>query len=453
MQVKRILVAVTALAAVAALAGCQSSDDGGNGGSDATSGGEATSGGDTTSGDDTTSGGDTDQQTSGEAVELSLWMLTQDGSQGTGIETIISGFEAANPGITIKLETRETDEHKDAMRQAAGTPAEPDLYFYWEGPGLGGELVDQGVSLDLTSYYQQYGWDARFSEAVLANITQYGGYHGVPWTIQGEALYYNKDLFAQAGIDALPTNYDELVAAADKLVAAGITPISVGGTVNWHVMRVLDSFIEAECGAETGNALNTLQASWADTPCVTEVFTDLKTWGDKYFNEGYMGIDNNQASDLFYMEVSAMQLEGTWFDAQIVDGGLDPEKVGILPFPTGTGRLYGFGEALYIGAQSKHPDEAAKFLDYMSSTSTQEQVVGIWGALSVNKDVAPATDNPLHALWPPIFDSATGLYLNNDQNMPLDATTEYWRIQNSVLTGDIAPENAGTEFQKFIDAR
>ncbi|MDR1188946.1 MAG: extracellular solute-binding protein [Bifidobacteriaceae bacterium] len=424
MQTKRFIVAATAAATLIGLAGC-GSDDPGNG----------------------AGGGN------GGSVEISLWTLTQDGSQGEGMEKIIRGFEDANPGITIKHEQRETDEHKDAMRQAAGTTAEPDVYFYWAGPGLGGELVEQGVSLDLTSYYEEYGWADRFNDAVLANITQYGGYHGVPWSIQGEALYYNKDLFAEAGVTAVPGTYDELVAAADKLAAAGITPITFGGTVNWHVMRILDSIIETECGPDIGDQLNTLQASWADTPCVTEVFTELKMWGDKYFNEGYMGIDDTQANDLFYTETAAMALQGTWFDAQIVDGGLDPNKIGILPFPTGTGRLYGFGEAFYIGSQSKHADEAAKFLDYMSSTSTQQEVSGIWGALSVNKDVPPSTDNPLHALWPPIFDSATGLYLNNDQNMPLDATTEYWRIQNSVLTGDIAPGDAGAEFQKFIDAR
>jgi raffinose/stachyose/melibiose transport system substrate-binding protein len=41
--------------------------------------------------------------------------------------------------------------------------------------------------------------------------------------------------------------------------------------------------------------------------------------------------------------------------------------------------------------------------------------------------------------------------MNNDQNLSLSQTTEYWRIQNLVATGELDPADAGAEFQKFID--
>ncbi|MDO4901075.1 hypothetical protein [Actinomyces sp.] len=44
------------------------------------------------------------------------------------------------------------------------------------------------------------------------------------------------------------------------------------------------------------------------------------------------------------------------------------------------------------------------------------------------------------------------MYNNFDQALSLDETTEYWRIQNSVLIGDMAPDQAGPAMQKFIDA-
>ena len=191
--------AVAALAAAGVLASCGSS--GGSGGGE----------------------GDT---------ELKVWMITQEPAQKEAMDEIIDGFTQANPGITVDVEERATDAHKEALRQIAGSSSGPDIYWYWEGPGLGGELVEAGLSKDLTAEYEQYGWQDRFNEATMSGITQYGGYHGVPWTLQGEGLFYNKELFEQAGISAVPTTYDELVAAADKLVAAGITPIEFGGTVN-----------------------------------------------------------------------------------------------------------------------------------------------------------------------------------------------------------------------------
>ncbi|WP_337060856.1 extracellular solute-binding protein [Kineococcus sp. G2] len=385
-------------------------------------------------------------------TELTVWMLTLEPTQKEAVETVVEGFEEANPGVNVEVEERATDAHKEALRQVAGTESGPDIYWYWMGPGLGGELIDAGLSMDLTEAYEQRGWTDRFSEAALSSVTRYGGYHGVPWTVQGEGIFYNKELFEQAGITSEPTTYEELVAAADKLVAAGITPIEFGGTVNWHVMRLLDSLIETKCGAETADALNTGEASWADQPCVTEAFTELKTWGEKYINEGFMGISNDDSSQLFYSGDAAMALEGSWFDANVVENGMDPANVGIFPFPTGTNRIYGFTEGFYVNTATEQPELALDFLDYATSAEVQEEVVGAFSPMSVNTEVAPATDNPLHELWPPIFESAEGLYMNNDQNLDLAATTEYWRIQNSVLTGDIAPEDAGEQFQQFLDA-
>ena len=56
------------------------------------------------------------------------------------------------------------------------------------------------------------------------------------------------------------------------------------------------------------------------------------------------------------------------------------------------------------------------------------------------------------ALWPPILKSSERMYNNYDQALNLDETTEYWRIQNAVLIGDMQPSEAGPAMQKFIDA-
>jgi raffinose/stachyose/melibiose transport system substrate-binding protein len=392
-------------------------------------------------------GGDSD------TTELTLWMPTQEEAQGTAIHALIDAFEEENPDITVNLEERSVDAHKEAMRQAAGTDAGPDVYWYWEGSGLGGELIDIGMSLDLSDYYSEYGWEDRFTAASLAGVTQYGGFHGVPWTQQGEGLYYNKTLFEQAGITEPPTDYEGLVEAAEQLKDAGITPIGFGGTVNWHVMRLLDALIETKCGADVADELNTGDGDWSSEDCITDAFTELKSWGDNYLNEGFMGISNDDANQLFYSGQTAMQFEGTWFNSNVVENGLNPEELGIIAFPTGTGRLYGFGEAFYVNSASDNADEAAKFLDFITSEEGQEIAGSAWAALSVNKNVPVSTDNPLNQVWADLFEEATGIYTNNDQNFSTAETTEYWRIQNSVLTGDIDPADAGAEFQKFRDSQ
>ncbi|WP_228373266.1 ABC transporter substrate-binding protein [Demequina silvatica] len=398
---------------------------------------------------DSTAGGSTGGAPTG---EVKIWMPTQEDSQSTAWEAIVEGFNATYPDVTINLETRSVDELKTALRQAAGTSAVPDIYWYWEGSGLGGELVDVGMSRDLTDYYEQYGWEDRFTPAALAGVTQYGGFHGIPWTQQGEALYYNKALFEEAGITELPTTYEGLVEAAEALKAAGITPIQFGGTVNWHVMRLLDALIETKCGADVADELNKGDGDWGTEACVTDAFTEFKSWGDNYMNEGFMALSNDDSSQLFYSGDAAMAFEGTWFEGNIVDNGMDVENVGIFTFPTDTGRLYGFGEGFYITEQAENPDAAALFLDYATSVEGQDLAGNAWAALSVNKEVDRSDASALAPTWIEIFNAATGIYTNNDQNFSTAVTTEYWRIQNAVLLGDIDPADAGAEFQSFREA-
>jgi raffinose/stachyose/melibiose transport system substrate-binding protein len=396
----------------------------------------------------TTSGG---ESSAGGTTTLSWWMVTQADTATAKIKQTISDFEAKNPNIKVNVTYKAIDPLKDALRTSAGTSAGPDIYYMWAGPGLGGEFVKNDVSLDLTKYYNQYKWNDRFTPATLTNYTQYGGHQGVPWTQRGEVVYYNKPLFQKAGITTTPTTFDEMLADAQKLKAAGVTPITMGGKDNWHVMRLLDSLIEANCGADKGDKLNHLQASWANEPCITKSFTDLKTWAP-YFQTGWVSAAQGDAANLFYAGKSAMQIEGDWFTQGIADNGGKVADADTFMIPTGTNRLYGFSEGMYIAKASKHPDEAAKFLDYLTSSDVQSSFGSAFAALSVNKDVKPSTEQPIDKQFQQYFADAKGYFLNNDQNFSTKITTEYWRIQNGVAQGTIDPAGAGAEFQKFVDA-
>ncbi|AQP47948.1 ABC transporter substrate-binding protein [Tessaracoccus aquimaris] len=388
----------------------------------------------------------------GDGKSLTIWQLTLDGDQATAWDALVKGFEAENPGVKVTTENRAVDPHKDALRQAAGTDSVPDIYRYWGGPGLGGELIKANMSLDITKYYDEYKWADSLTSVAVARSELYGGHNGVAFQESSEAIYYNKALFEKAGITELPTTYEELLAAAEKLKAAGITPMEMGGTVNWHVMRLLDALIETECGAEIADKLNQGDGNWGTEPCVTDAFVELKKWGDDYLNQGYMAISQDDSSQLFFTGQAAMALEGDWFGPQAVNGGMSADDFGIFAFPTGTGRIYGFGELLYVTQASKNPDLAAKFLDYMISEDGQAKLGSAFSVISANKNVAPPADAVLANEWSELVSQATGSYLNNDQNFSTAETGEYWRVQNSVLTGSISPEDAGKTFQQWRDA-
>jgi raffinose/stachyose/melibiose transport system substrate-binding protein len=386
--------------------------------------------------------------------EVRIWIINQFSDTVLAAwDKTVADFEAANPDITITLEGRSVDGHKDAMRVAAGTESAPDIYFMWAGLGLGGEFVNLGVSEPLDAAYEQYGWNDRFVAPALAKTEYNGERHGVPYTIHGMVVYYRKDAFEQAGITEEPQTYDELIAANQKLLEAGITPFSFGGSVNWHLMRLLDSLLEAKCGAETHDALKAMTANWSEEPCATEAFVELGRWNtDGFLGQDFMGITPDDSRLLIYAGASAMMLEGDWMVNQLADDGEDLANYGMFPFPTGTDRLYFFAEMLYVSSNSQNKEAALKFLDYMTSPAVQQENLGLFGAISIDKDIDYGTNRrPLDAEWSEYFAEFTEVYEPGDQAFPLAVNTEFWRVQNGVLTGDIDPNEAAGLMQTFID--
>jgi raffinose/stachyose/melibiose transport system substrate-binding protein len=390
-----------------------------------------------------------------EAVEVKFWTLNfANQSANDAFQDIIKHFQAANPGITINLELRATDEHKAALRVAGGSEQAPDVYFMWAGLGLGGETVKSGLAAPMDKYYKEYGWDDRFLPTALSFSKQYpGGRFGVPYTFHGEAVYYNKALFKKAGLTAEPKSYPELVAAAEKLAKAGIPAFTFGGTVNWHLMRLMDEILETECGADKHDALMDMKVSWEAEPCAAKSFEELHTFTSKYMLKPFMGIDQAQSFNLFLANRAAMMLEGDWLVGQLKDNKKSEADFALFPFPTGTSRLYGFAEYNYISSKSKNPDAAAKFLDYLSSTEVQQAHLGEFGSISVNKNVKYTKVEPLNQVWLKIFNTFQGTFVNGDQAFPLDVTTEYWRIINEVASDHLAPPQAASDLQKFIANR
>lgn len=388
-------------------------------------------------------------------IQLDYWELTHDAVQTAALQKVISDFEAANPGITVNMEQRGTDEHKDALRVAAGTDAAPDIYFMWAGLGLGGEFVNAGASDDISDLWAQFGWDDRFIAPVIADATQYGGYHGVPSSFRSENIYYKKDVFEQYGLEE-PTTYEELVAIADTLTENGVYAFAFGGTVDWHLMRLLDQFLEMRCGAEGHDALTSLTANWAESECATQAFEDLALWSEKYLHPALMGINNDEATQLFFAGQSALALEGDWFFNVIEAAGESLDDYDFFPFPTGTDRLYSFSQMTFVSPNLEEAQRqaAARFLDFASSPEVQQEHLGVFAAIPLVAGVALPEDAPqIIREWAEHVGASEATFSNNDQSLPLDVTTEYWRIQNLVASGELAPGEAGAQMQTFIDNR
>ncbi|WJK38652.1 extracellular solute-binding protein [Solwaraspora sp. WMMA2056] len=158
------------------------------------------------------SSGDDSSEAAGELYEnpvtLTWWHnASQDGAGKEYWEKVAKDFSALHPTVTIEIEGIETNQLQRTRLPAALLSNDPpDIFQAWGG----GELREQAEAdylKDITDQVQDEV--ARIGSSV--EIWQADGrQYGLPYRMGIEGMWYNKDLFAQAGITAPPTTLDEL---------------------------------------------------------------------------------------------------------------------------------------------------------------------------------------------------------------------------------------------------
>jgi raffinose/stachyose/melibiose transport system substrate-binding protein len=172
----------------------------------------------------------------GDQNELRLWHYEgPDSAMGKAWAEAIEEFEDTHPGVTVRFEEKGFEQIQKNAQMVLNSGEAPDLMEYNKGNATAGLLSKQGLLTDLSGEVAERGWDKLLSPS-LQTTCKYdergvmGGdkWFGVPNYAEYTMVYYNKDLFTRHGV-AVPTTFDELVAAMDQFVAAGVTPLSVGG--------------------------------------------------------------------------------------------------------------------------------------------------------------------------------------------------------------------------------
>lgn len=208
----------------------------------------------------------------------------------------------------------------------------------------------------------------------------------VPLYSLAYALYYNKAMFAEAGITAPPTTWDELVATGKKLSKDGKWGLGAEGanlSNNIHQAFVLGQQHGADFFDASGKATFTSDGAVA----AVKQYIDLMA-KDKIIAPGNAEYAQNQSLTDFAKGKTAMvlwQAAATTFAAQ----GMKPEDWGVAPVPVesgvpGTGKntnsmVAGINMAVF--KNSKNIDGAKKFVKFMTSDEEQKLLNKTYGAI------------------------------------------------------------------------
>ncbi|WP_372526889.1 ABC transporter substrate-binding protein [Piscinibacter sp.] len=92
------------------------------------------------------------------------------------------------------------------------------------------DVIAEGLLNDIDTVAAKEGWDKWLPKPIIDSVKIKGHYYAVPVNIHNPTwFWYSKAALQKAGVAGEPKNMDEFFAALDKLKAAGLTPLALGG--------------------------------------------------------------------------------------------------------------------------------------------------------------------------------------------------------------------------------
>jgi len=380
---------------------------------------------------------------------ITFWTLS---TRQTALEEIIRDFNAANDDVQVVASFFDIDGIKDAKKVAASSGTLPSMWFNWGG-SLGGFYSDNYLTYDLTDYAKANDWDNIFLPGALQLVTRNGQVTGFPTSLNILGMYYRKDVFERLGLSE-PTTMEELEAVCDALIADGITPMASGGLYGWHIMRYVEQIIEYYAGAELHDKMNTFQESY-DNETVVKALTKYKEFVDKrYFPLGFVTASPNDTRMAVVTGMAAMDLQGPWYDGQLLQDGMDLNNFGTFAFPSGgTNRLSAFAEMMQFNKNLSDVElEAAmRFAHYYYSDNSVARFPEYYN-LPIPMQGQPMPEGMPNVANLFALSDANGTFTITDQAFPTEICDALFAVQDAIALDQMEPAEGAMRIQAAIEA-
>jgi glucose/mannose transport system substrate-binding protein len=274
-----------------------------------------------------------------------------------------SAFTTADAGVAFKNSAVSGGGGSNARtalatRLQGGNP--PDSWQLHPDQDLASVVADGSVA-DLTSLYQENGWEAKLPDAVKAMLQTDGKYYAVPVNAhRANVLWTSPAVLKKAGVTLTEqTSLTEFLADLPKIKATGVAPICLGAKDSFAPAQLLEAVILANVGADGYKQLMTGELAFDDA----KVRTAVTQFGQllKNTNDDSAVLTWDQAAINTGEGKCAATLMGDWaFGELIAKGKKDGTDFSHVAFP-GTGQVFDFvGDAFVIPAENAPNAEAEK---------------------------------------------------------------------------------------------
>ncbi len=381
-------------------------------------------------------------------------------------------FEAANQGVTVELQPIQgnDDDYGTKLALALRSPSTAPDVFYEDTFKVRSD-VDAGYLLKLDTHLEGWAdWDKYDDAAKAAGRADDGGTYAVPLGTDTRAIWYNKKVLAAAGISEpwQPRSWQDILDAARKIKAndPSAIPFNMYAGKGTGEGTVMQGFYELLYG--TGSSLYDEESKkWVvGSAGFKDSLGFLKTLYDEQ-----LAVTPAEALDANVWK----KVFGEWFPngklGATVEGSYAPsfwqeggsyewpgyeQDMGVAPFPTQNGEAPGAvsmsgGWTLAVGAQTKEPDLAFKFLSTALNQKNSLAFTVESSQIAVRTDVAA---DPGYQSANPFVKDVSDL-VKVTRYRP--ATSDYPRISaavqeatEAVITGSRTPEQAAADYDAAV---
>ncbi|MBG6237858.1 multiple sugar transport system substrate-binding protein [Mycetocola sp. CAN_C7] len=372
----------------------------------------------------------------GDSDTITVWHYFSDENQVKVMTDYKDLFESDNDGVTVDNVFVPYDQLNSKLISAVGSKTGPDVVVF--NGADASTLALGGALAPITEQWDGFGDKGEFPESVVHSLD--GDVYAAQGYVNLLGLWYNQDILDEVGVEP-PTTMDELNTALDAVTAAGKGGITLSGLPQsqgeWQAYPWLSSFgftYDDPQAAPLVEAFSTIQ-SWTESGALTR---EAVTWDQT------VPFQTWAAGDVAFAENGNWQSGTARSDASF--------EYGVVPLPVGDdGQVYLGGEGQGIGAFSKNPELAWKYLEetYFSEEGQAIALENV-GSIPSRGDAASApeiTDDPILAAF------AESLAANG-ANYPAPAVPAesvadqqlvVGQVWSAVIGGQMTPEEAAAK--------
>ena len=308
-------------------------------------------------------------------VTLNALFMKQAAYSEDDIRAMTTEFEAANPGLKVNLEfvPYEALHDKIVAAQGAGASGYDVVLFDVIWPA---EFAKHGFLQDVTSRIDA-GLNSQVFDGAWTTVIYDNKRYGMPWILDTKYLFYNKDMLQKAGIANPPRTWAELSADAKIIKDKGIVKSPI--VWSWSQAEALICDYTTLVAAYKGSFYNGDKPSFDGGGALDAVKYMDQSLKDGLSNPNSREYLEEDVRKVFSNGDAAFALNWTYMYAMANDPKESKVvgKVGIVPAPGVEGKTESSAVngsmGLGITANSGHPDEAWKYITFITSQPVQNK--------------------------------------------------------------------------------